>query len=180
MFCFQNSFLVSKGQTNQVFSLAEHQYKQRCGGRSVNVGSKRSAPFDIIRNVGQFGLSRLPWEQEFFASSNLAVPTIEFYCGRLAWCIVTVMGKPEGSCWLCPTQIHVLVTGIWHTFCVQSAKFLSSNLSRDISMRVCREFWHTTYTKNVRLSQFESEDAHHWRIRTIVNSLAFQAREGGA
>ena len=61
-----------------MFSLVEHQYKQRCGGRSVNVGSKRSAPFDIIRNVGQFGLSRLPWEQEFFASSNLAVPTIDF------------------------------------------------------------------------------------------------------
>ena len=86
------------------------------------------------------------------------------------------MGKPEGSCWLCPTQIYVLVTGIWHTFCVQSAKFLSSNLSRDISMRVCREFWHTTYTKNVRPSQFESEDAHQWRNPLTVRRRGFHPR----
>ena len=40
-------------------------------------------------------------------------------------------------------------------------------------MRVCREFWHTTYTKNVGLSQFESEDAHHWRNRLTARTWGF-------
>lgn len=57
-----------------MFSLAEHQYKQRCAGRSVNVGNKRCAPFDISRSSPVW-LRRLLWEQDT-ESSNLSCETM--------------------------------------------------------------------------------------------------------
>ena len=57
-----------------MFSLAEHQYKKRCAGRSVNVGNKRCAPFDISRSSPVW-LRRLLWEQDT-ESSNLSCETM--------------------------------------------------------------------------------------------------------
>ena len=57
------------------------------------------------------------------------------------------MGKPGEEDGLASSS-YVLVTGIRHTFCVQSAKFLSSNLSRDIPYCLLEE-QQTRKTKNL-------------------------------